>query len=124
MRGAVDSSNGKGWSYKTQNEADACGPAGQVGILLPHEGVGRVGFGKGCDANHDDEPHAHIDEDCSTQLAGQTQAFFGMQAIRTADLGIQWQDLVTKLDEQRRRPSKHHEYDKNLPWLTIIIGMP
>lgn len=83
-----------------------------------------MSFGKSGEANHDDEPHAHIDEDYDTQSAEHIQIFLGMQAIRTADLGIQGQDLVTKLDKQRRRPGKHHEYDKNLPWLTIIIGMP
>jgi hypothetical protein len=47
-----------------------------------------------------------------------------MQAIHTADLGIQGQDLVTELDKQCRRPGKHDEDDKYLPWLTIVIRMP
>lgn len=47
-----------------------------------------------------------------------------MEAIRTADFGIQGQDLVTKLDEQGRRPGEHDEYDKHVPWLTSVIWMP
>ena len=62
MRGAVNSSYGKGRSYKTQDEAHASRPAGHVGILFPHERVGGVSLGERGDANHDDEPHADVDK--------------------------------------------------------------